>query len=75
MDPEDNVMIQWIIEGIKQKKDEVLKLVTSFRQLIIAIQETVLCEARKFSIPNYNGIRRDGHFNRRAHGRVFMLIH
>ena len=76
MDRDDKVIIQWNIEGIKPKKDEVLKLVTSFRPLIIAIQETMLCEARKFSIPSHNRIRRDGLFNRRGdftHSRVLAI--
>ena len=35
----------------------------------------MLCGTRKFNIPNCNGIRRDGHFNRRGHEGVLMLIH
>ena len=67
-------IIQWNVQGIHQRKDEILELSKSFQASIIAAQETFLWENSNFKIPNFNCLRKDGHFNVRAHGGVALFI-
>ena len=67
-------IIQWNVQGIHQRKDEILELSKSFQASIIAAQETFLWENSNFKIPNFNCLRKDGHFNVRGHGGVALFI-
>ena len=67
-------IIQWNVQGIQQRKDEILELSKSFQASIIAAQETFLWENANFKIPNFNCLRKDGHFNVRGHGGVALFI-
>ena len=68
-------IIQWNIQGIRRKKDELSELVRNYKANIVAIQETRLWNNTKFSLPHFNEIRKDGHYNRSPHGGVALYIH
>ena len=67
MDPTCKI-IQWNVQGISKKKDEILKLIKDNGSMIVAIQEK--CTHKKFRIPNYNGFNKTGNCNCRSHGGV-----
>ena len=68
-------ILQWHVQELRNKKDEVLKLVSDHTPLLLAIQETMMSGYNKFSIPNYHIFNKTGHFNWRSHGGVSILIH
>ena len=68
-------LIQWNMQRITGKKDELLYLIEKESPSIIAIQETMLKQDDKFNISNYNIINKQGTFNRRVRGGVSLLIH
>ena len=68
MTKRNDTLIQWNMQGIAGKKDELLHLIEKESPIIIAIQETMLEQDHKFNISNYNVINKQGTFNRRAHG-------
>jgi ribonuclease HI len=68
-------ILQWNAQGIRSKKDELSELIETHKTDIVAIQETKLWTNSKFSIPNYNELRKDGHYNRNPHGGVALYIH
>ena len=68
-------IIQWNMQGIRNKKDELSELIGAFKANIIAVQETNLWSNTKFNIPCYTEVRRDGHYNMRPHGGVAIYIY
>jgi ribonuclease HI len=68
-------IIQWNLQGLRNKKYEILELIDKHHPYVLALQETKLWKSNNFTIPNYNCIRRDGHLNRTPHGGVALLIH
>ena len=42
---------------------------------VLCFQETMLSKQRNFNIKNDSGLFKEGHINRRAHGRVAVFIH
>ena len=68
-------LLQWNCQGIRNKKEEIIQYIDSFKIDILTVQETMLDTNQNFNLPNYNIERCDGHFNRRAHGGVATFIH
>ena len=68
-------IIQWNCQGIKAKKDELLKIIEAYRPEVVAVQETMIRDSEQFRIPQYKERRREGHYNRRSHGGVAISVH
>ena len=68
-------IVQWNCQGIGNKKEELLELIEKMKPEIIALQETMIGNGKEFRIPNYTILRREGHYSRRWHGGVALLIH
>ena len=68
-------IIQWNAQGVRSKKDELSEMINLHNANIIAIQETKLWNNSNFSLPHYNTVRRDGHYNEGPHGGVAIFIH
>lgn len=68
-------IVQWNIQGISNKKQELLDIISKIKPEILSIQETMLRKDTNFSLKHYNGIFKEGHTNRRAHGGVALFIH
>ena len=68
-------VIQWNIQGISQKKQELVDLIAKEKSAILCIQETMLSKQTNFSIKNYNGLFKEEHISCRAHGGVAFFIH
>ena len=62
MHPEYN-LLQWNIQGLRSKKEEILKLVHDIKPMIVALQETMMSPSFQFRIPNFHNISKTGHFN------------
>ena len=63
------------IQGKSQKKQEVVELIAKEKPAVLYIQEIMLSKQTNFSKNNYNGLFKEGHINRRAHGGVAIFIH
>jgi len=73
---EDNErLIQWNCQGISTSKEDLLKLIDQYKPLVIAIQETFLGNDFMITLPGYNAIVKQGHYNNRFHGGVVLFIH
>ena len=68
-------ILQWNVQVLINKKDELLDLIHLHKINIVALQETKLWNYSKFSIPHFYILRKDGHFNHTAHGGVAICIH
>ena len=68
-------ILQWNIQGLSNKKDELIDLIHSNQSSIIAIQETKLSHNYLLKIPNFNIYSKDGHYNQGWHGGVALYIH
>ena len=68
-------IVQWNIQEVRGNKDELSKLIEKYKANIVAIQETRLWNNSKFSLPHFNEIRKEGHYNRTPHGGVALYIH
>ena len=68
-------IVQWNVQGISNKKDEIVDLINRYRACVLAIQETKASDQFLPRIPNYNVISKLGHFNRTHHGGVALYIH
>ena len=68
-------IVQWNIQGISNKKQELLDIISKIKPEILSIQETMLRKDTNFSLKHYNWIFKEGHTNRRAHGGVALFIH
>ena len=68
-------ILQWNVQGIRNKKDEILEMVDQYKVNIIFVQETKLADYVNFNIPGYSVVRKDGTYNRTSHGGVAIFIH
>ena len=68
-------ILQWNVQGLRNKKDELLDLIQLYKVSVIAFQETKLWTYNNFSILHFTIIRKDCHFNRTPHVRVALFIH
>lgn len=75
LEQEEQTILQWNCQGVRNKKEEILHLIQQYKPLILALQETKLHETAKFTIPVYTGYRKEGHYNRQSHGGVAIYIH
>ena len=71
----DTILLQWNCQGMRNKKDELLHYINEYKLDIIALQETMFFGDYQVRLPGYNIEKRDGHFNRSAHGGVCLYIH
>ena len=67
--------IQWNIQGISQKKQELVNLIDKEKPALLCIQENMLQKRTNFNIKNYNGLLKEGYINRLADGGVAIFIH
>ena len=58
-------ILQWNIQGLSNKKDELLDLIHSNQSSVIAIQETKLSHNFLLKIPHFNIYSKDGHYSAR----------
>jgi len=72
---ENHKILQWNSQGVANKKDELCDMIQRGKYTILAVQETMLSDRHKFRLPNFQCIRRSGHYNRRAHGGVAVFYH
>ena len=68
-------ILQWNIQGIKNKKKELIQLINDYNADIIAIQETQLSNDYIPKIDGFTSLNREGTFNFRHHGGVTLYIH
>ena len=68
-------IIQWNIQGVKNKKSEIIQLMNQYKAGILALQETLMPVRFLHKIPGYSVIGKDGTHNRRNHGGVALYIH
>lgn len=72
----DNLnVLQWNAQSVRNKKDEILELISNHQLSILAIQETKLKNNTEFKIPNFNLLHKEGHINYSTHGGVGLFIH
>ena len=67
--------MQWNVQGIRSKKDEIAELIEHYKANIFVIQETKLAQYMEYRIPNYTVLRRDGTYNYTPHGGVATCVH
>ena len=65
--------LQWNYQGVGTAKEDMLKMVEG--PTVTALQETMLPRYWMISLKRYNRISKQGHYNRRQHGRVCLFIH
>lgn len=75
MNRDNDTILQWNCQGARAKKDEIIKMIEDLNPIVVALQETMIGPSNNFRAPNYVCIRKDGHFNRRPHGGVALLVH
>ena len=63
------------MQGLSNKKTELLHQIHSNQSSIIAIQETKLSHDDLLKIPHFNVYSKDGHYNQGWHGGVALYIH
>ena len=68
-------IIQWNIQGVRNKKQEILQLLNNMKADIIALQETKIPSRFLHRIPNYTVASKEGTTNRQNHGGVATYIH
>ena len=68
-------VIQWNVQGIRNKKQELIKLIQDYNASILALQETKMPEEYLYKIPNYQILATDGHYNSGHHGGVALYLH
>ena len=62
------------IQGIANKKEELVDLIGKEKPDVLCIQKTMLSKQTIFNLKNYNGLFKEGHTNIRAHREVAILI-
>ena len=67
-------ILQWNLNGILNKKQEISTLLNQHKIDIIALQETKMTSNYMYKFRNYNLYSVDGTFNRRQHGGVALYI-
>ena len=73
---EDEVrFLQWNVQGIRNKKDELSEMIEEYKPAVIAVQETKIDNNKICNLTNYNYIHKDGHTNYTIHGGVGLYIH
>ena len=68
-------IMQWNVQGIRSKKDEIAELIGRYKATILVAQETKLAQIMEYKIPNYIVLRRDGTYNYTPHGGVAICVH
>ena len=68
-------ILQWNIQGVKNKKPEITNLINQFNAQVLALQETLMPVKFLHKIPGYTVMGCDGTHNRRNHGGVAIYIH
>ena len=68
-------ILQWNVQGIRNKKNEILEMTERNKVSILCIQETKLAEYIKFRIPGYSIQRQDEPFSHAPHHGVAVFVH
>ena len=68
-------IIQWNIQGIRNKKSEILQLLSNFKADILLLQETKVPSNFLHRIPNFSVVAKEGTTCRQSHGGVATYIH
>lgn len=68
-------LLQWNLQGMTTSKEDLLKIINDIEPIAVAVQETFYGGDFIANIKGYNGICKQGHFNRRFHGGVALYIH
>ena len=68
-------VIQWNIRGIKNKKEELTQLMSSYKASVVALQETLMPTEYLHKIAGYSVLGKDGTCNRKSHGGEVLYIH
>ena len=66
-------ILQWNLNGIMNKKQDILTLLSQY-EIDIALQETKMPSQYMYKFRNYNLYAQDGTYNRRQHGGVALYI-
>ena len=68
------VFIQWNVQGMGSSKEDLMKLIETYKPAVIACQETWYGSHFISNIAGYKGACKQGHFNRRYHGGVVLYV-
>ena len=68
-------IIQCNIQGIANKKEDLVELIAKEKTDVPCIQETMISTQTNFNLKNYIGMSKKGHTNYREHGGVAIFIH
>ena len=68
-------IIQWNIQGLGNKKQEIIQVIHEHKASILALQETQMKTEFLLKIPDFNVIAKEGPSGARQHGGVAMYIH
>ena len=52
-------ILQWNVQGMTRKKDEILEIISNYTIDIVAIQETKTKDVERFKFPQFNSIYHD----------------
>ena len=64
-----------IIQGIKNKKPEIIHILDQFKAYLSALEKTLMPSKYLHKIPKYTVIAKVGTLNRRNHGEVAIYIY
>ena len=67
MDNNSCRVLQWNTQGVSTAKQDIQKLIKIFELTILAFQETFLANDCQIELKGYNGVAKQGTFNRRYH--------
>ena len=68
-------IIQWNIQGLSNKKQEIIQVLHENKASILALQETQMKTDYLLRIPGFNVIAKEEPSNVRQHGGVAMYIY
>ena len=71
----NEVILQWNVQGMTTSKEEVIKLIDTYKPCAISIQETFYSNDFLARLSGYHGLCKQGHFNHRFHGGVALYLH
>lgn len=67
--------LQWNLQGMSSSKEDLLKIIDDHKPSVIALQETYFGNDFMINLRGYQGICKQGHFNKRFFGGVALYIH
>ena len=67
--------MQWNVQGIRSKKDEIAELIERYKATMLVAQETKLTQYMEYKIPNDTVLGGEGTYNYTPHGGVAICVH